>query len=167
MVVVHEASSANVEVHQLLCGREIAKTAQPVFSFAAQMANYIYVIVCKRTKKAVIIDPCWDINGLLKYCKDQINVSEVIDYLAGPILKHIGTIYDSKNKIRVIHLSTRKVSSAFFTHRHFDHTGGKLPRAMVGGRDIRLEGLKDIVDEGIEVGYKKSHEHSCFCAIIK
>ena len=55
MVVVHEASSANVEVHQLLCGREIAKTAQPVFSFAAQMANYIYVIVCKKTRHAVLV----------------------------------------------------------------------------------------------------------------
>ena len=70
------------------------------------------------------IDPCWDINGLLKYCKDQLNVSEVIDYLAGPILKHIGTIYDSKNKIRVIHLSTLRFP----------------PRFLLTGISIILEG---------------------------
>ena len=78
MVVVSAASGGHVEVHQLLCGREIANTAANVlFSFAAQMANYIYVVVCKKSRHAVLIDPCWDVNGLLKYCKDSLNVSKV------------------------------------------------------------------------------------------
>lgn len=78
MVVVRPASDDHVEVYQLLCGREIANAAEAVFSFAAQMANYIYVIVCKESRHAVLIDPCWDVKGLLKYCKSQLNVSKVI-----------------------------------------------------------------------------------------
>ena len=51
----HTARKGEAGEKQLLCGREIAKTAQPVFSFAAQMANYIYVIVCKKTRHAVLV----------------------------------------------------------------------------------------------------------------
>ena len=78
MVVVREASNTLVEVHQLLCGREIANTANALSAFAAQMANYIYVIVCKKSRQAVLIDPCWDVKGLLKYCKEHLKVSKVI-----------------------------------------------------------------------------------------
>jgi hypothetical protein len=70
--------------------------------FAAQMANYMYVIV-NASNQAVLVDACWDVEGILDYCR-TLGVSSVI--------------------------------GAVWTHRHFDHTGGKLPPAMTGGREV-------------------------------
>jgi len=131
-------------VIQILCGRDIANTTtsfpssspssssssssgdgllsdekKKIFEFAAQMRNYVYVIVVDN--EAVLIDPCWDVSGLIKELKERFGV--------------------------------KKVGKALFTHRHFDHTGGLLPRFMTGGRSgVRVEGVKEISsDYGIKV----------------
>jgi glyoxylase-like metal-dependent hydrolase (beta-lactamase superfamily II) len=47
---------------QLLCGREVARS-HPV---AGQMANFMYLIGDPRTREAVVVDPAWDISGVLE-----------------------------------------------------------------------------------------------------
>jgi glyoxylase-like metal-dependent hydrolase (beta-lactamase superfamily II) len=46
-----------------------------------------------------------------------------------------------------------EVAACAFTHRHFDHCGGRVPRAMTGAaQDIELPGVRDFVERGIECG---------------
>jgi glyoxylase-like metal-dependent hydrolase (beta-lactamase superfamily II) len=52
---------------QLLSGTHLGKSDQS----AAQMANFIYLVGDKVTKECVVIDPAWDIEGLLKIIEDD------------------------------------------------------------------------------------------------
>jgi hypothetical protein len=70
MVLVSQAGEGglvpeDVAVHQLLCGREIARDRKvnPLHQMAAQMANYCYLVADVESKKACIIDPAWDTDG--------------------------------------------------------------------------------------------------------
>lgn len=124
MVLVSQASEGGlvprgVEVHQLLCGREIARDRKgnPLHQMAMQMANYCYLVADVESKQACIVDPAWDTEGCFAVAKEM-----------GLEIEH-----------------------ALFTHRHFDHTGGKVPRAMTGAaQDIRLPGLFEFVNKGIK-----------------
>ena len=50
---------------------------EPLFSFAGQMANYIYVCVDSAAAEAVLIDPCWDVASLLKWVREELNVKKI------------------------------------------------------------------------------------------
>ena len=110
-----------VEVLQLLAGRDFARARTPtgersanrLHQFAVQMANYCYAVVDRRAGEAILIDPCWDVEGILERLRES---------------------------------GVTTVRSALFTHRHFDHTGGRLPRSMTRGADIVIEGLKEVVE---------------------
>jgi len=52
---------------QLLSGMDIGKSD----SSAQQMANFIYLIGDKNTRECVIVDPAWDIDGILKVIEDE------------------------------------------------------------------------------------------------
>lgn len=88
-----------------------------IFQFAAQMANYVYLICDPATKTAVVVDPCWDVDGVWSFASS------------------IGV----------------EIVTAAFTHRHFDHTGGTLPKSMTRGQHVTLEGLADCLRLGANV----------------
>ena len=46
---------------QLLCGQDIAKAD----SSAKQMANFVYLLGDRETSECVVVDPAWDIDGIL------------------------------------------------------------------------------------------------------
>src|SRR3954470_8541121 len=48
-------------LRQLLCGRDIAATDR----LAKQMLNFVYLIGDRETGEAVVIDPAYDIKGIL------------------------------------------------------------------------------------------------------
>ncbi|MFL6214268.1 MAG: MBL fold metallo-hydrolase [Blastocatellia bacterium] len=48
-------------VKQLLAGRDFARADR----FAGQMANFVYLIGDDETRECVVIDPAWDIEGIL------------------------------------------------------------------------------------------------------
>lgn len=111
-----------IEVYQLLCGCDIAVGQDPVSFMASQMANYVYVLVDASKdsgRSAVVIDCCWDVDGILRQCREDLNV------------KH--------------------VAAAVYTHRHFDHTGGHLPRAMTRGQRVTVLGLHTFLERGVPV----------------
>ncbi|GBG26687.1 Hydroxyacylglutathione hydrolase, mitochondrial [Hondaea fermentalgiana] len=122
MVLVEEATKLigkDVSVQQLLSGREVANDVRGnrVHQFAYQMANYMYVVCDEQTREAIAVDPCWDVDGVLRVCENDLKVT---------------------------------IKAAVWTHRHFDHTGGVVPRAMTGTReDIVLPGIADFVERGI------------------
>jgi glyoxylase-like metal-dependent hydrolase (beta-lactamase superfamily II) len=47
---------------QLLCGVDVGKSD----ASARSMANFIYLIGDRETKECVVVDPAWDVDGLLK-----------------------------------------------------------------------------------------------------
>lgn len=49
------------EIHQLLAGRDFAVGN----SGAEQMANFAYLVAERRSAKCVLVDPAWDVQGLL------------------------------------------------------------------------------------------------------
>jgi glyoxylase-like metal-dependent hydrolase (beta-lactamase superfamily II) len=64
------AMGAELVIHQLLCGRDIAvDQANPLFVAAGQMANYVYIIECKSSQNALLIDACWDVTSVYKYAE--------------------------------------------------------------------------------------------------
>ena len=52
---------------QLLCGFDVGSTN----ASARQMANFIYLIGDLKTRECVVVDPAWDIDGLLKIIQDD------------------------------------------------------------------------------------------------
>jgi len=42
---------------------------QQVFAFAAQMANFVYIIADAHTREAVVVDAAWDVPGVLRVLK--------------------------------------------------------------------------------------------------
>jgi len=72
--------TGGVVLHQLLCGREIADPAaakehgqKKVWEFAKGMKNFVYLVVDARSKKALVIDGCWDVDGIFQYA-DHLGV---------------------------------------------------------------------------------------------
>lgn len=66
-----EASRTNLYFRPLIPGEHICtKSWNPinklVFEFAKKMRNVVYVIGDKDTKECYVVDPCWDIDGILK-----------------------------------------------------------------------------------------------------
>ncbi|CAG8602882.1 5846_t:CDS:2 [Racocetra persica] len=42
-----------------------------IFEFAVKMKNLIYVIVDNSTKECIVIDACWDVDGIIKFIKNK------------------------------------------------------------------------------------------------
>jgi glyoxylase-like metal-dependent hydrolase (beta-lactamase superfamily II) len=47
---------------QLLCGMDVAQAD----ASARSMANFIYLIGDRKTRECVVVDPAWDVDGLLE-----------------------------------------------------------------------------------------------------
>ncbi|HJQ26553.1 MAG TPA: MBL fold metallo-hydrolase [Blastocatellia bacterium] len=67
-----------VFVKQLLAGRDFANDD----GFASQMANYVYLIGDDQTRECVVVDPAWDVAGIL----DEIDRQEL--RLVGALATH-------------------------------------------------------------------------------
>ncbi|GJL80320.1 MAG: MBL fold hydrolase [Nitrospinaceae bacterium] len=52
---------------QLLCGSDIGKAN----SSARQMANFLYLLGDRETRECVVVDPAWDIDGILKIVEQE------------------------------------------------------------------------------------------------
>ncbi|HZI63705.1 MAG TPA: MBL fold metallo-hydrolase, partial [Thermoanaerobaculia bacterium] len=58
---MHQPPVDDLYFRQLLAGRQVAQS-HPV---AGQMANFMYLIGDPATRQAVVVDPAWDVAGLL------------------------------------------------------------------------------------------------------
>lgn len=69
--LLDEANRTGLYFRPLIPGEHICtKSWNPlnkiVFEFAKKMRNVVYVIGDKSTKECYVVDPCWDIDGILK-----------------------------------------------------------------------------------------------------
>ena len=71
-----------VEIYQLLAGRDFCKrsdSGQPrsgISQMAAGMSNYVYCIHDSITNQALLIDPCWDVDGIFNTLA-QLNITNI------------------------------------------------------------------------------------------
>lgn len=118
MTLLTHLPEADIEVHQLLSGRDIAviapgstdKNSILVYEFARSMANFVYLIVHRPSGTATVIDPCWDVIGIFDYAHD------------------LG--------VRIV--------TAVFTHRHPDHVGGRVPAYVPRAGNMLVPGILDV-----------------------
>lgn len=54
-------------LRQLLAGRDYAKQNM----FANQMANFVYLIGDDRTRECMVVDPAWDIRGIINFVEQE------------------------------------------------------------------------------------------------
>ncbi|CAG8810292.1 20248_t:CDS:2 [Cetraspora pellucida] len=47
------------------------KIRSKIFEFAVKMKNLIYVIVDNSTKECIVVDACWDVDGIIKFIKNK------------------------------------------------------------------------------------------------
>ena len=67
-----------VFIKQLLAGKDFAHADH----FAGQMANFVYVIGDDETRECLVVDPAWDVSGIL----DEIDRQEL--RLSGALVTH-------------------------------------------------------------------------------
>ncbi|KAJ3416048.1 hypothetical protein HDV05_003407 [Chytridiales sp. JEL 0842] len=66
-----------IVIHQLLPGRDICEKSilspiqNLVFDFALQMQNIIHIIGNVASKEAIVVDPVWDVDGILRFAKAE------------------------------------------------------------------------------------------------
>ncbi|KAJ2390879.1 hypothetical protein GGI05_003097, partial [Coemansia sp. RSA 2603] len=74
--ILAQNDAMGLRVVQLLAGRDFAHPVSRAFGvahpvraavlrFAQQMRNFVYLVADARTRKCVVVDACWDIDGIL------------------------------------------------------------------------------------------------------
>jgi len=92
-----ENKEMGLEIYQLVPGREIClksiKTPIQnfIFPFSYEMQNLLYIIGDTKTRNCVLVDACWDIDGILQYAK-TINLNVVGAYYTHYHIDHAGGI---------------------------------------------------------------------------
>lgn len=78
-------------LRQLLAGRDFARSDV----FASQMANFVYLIGDQEQRKCMVVDPAWDIRGILDIIdKDDMTLAGALvthyhpDHVGGNIFGH-------------------------------------------------------------------------------
>ena len=67
-----------MEVLQLLAGRDFAVGGKKLLhDLAVRMSNFCYAIIDVHSREAILIDPCWDIEGILRAVKRECGVTSV------------------------------------------------------------------------------------------
>ncbi|CAJ0745315.1 10175_t:CDS:2 [Entrophospora sp. SA101] len=78
-LILKDNVSMGLEIYTLVPGRDICLTKNSITSpiqkrihdFAIDMKNLIHLIVDIETKKCIVVDACWDVDGILKYIKKK------------------------------------------------------------------------------------------------
>jgi len=92
-----ENKEMGLDIYQLIPGRDIClksiKTPIQnfIFPFSYEMQNLLYIIADTKTKDCVLVDACWDIDGILQYAKN-VNLNVVGAYYTHYHIDHAGGI---------------------------------------------------------------------------
>ena len=89
-------------IRQLRAGRDFA-VSDPI---AAQMANFVYLLGDEATRECVVVDPAWDIDGIVSAAgEDGYTIKGALvthhhpDHVGGPLFGH-----DIKGLARLLEL---------------------------------------------------------------
>ncbi|CAB5386108.1 unnamed protein product [Rhizophagus irregularis] len=76
-LILKDNQDMKLEIYALEPGKDIClhtKTnpiQNKIFDFAIDMKNIIYIIADLETRKCVVIDACWDVDGILRFIKKK------------------------------------------------------------------------------------------------
>jgi hydroxyacylglutathione hydrolase len=80
-----------VFIRQLLAGRDFARSDR----IASQMANFVYIIGDDSTRQCAVVDPAWDIEGILEWVdREEMKLAGALvthyhpDHVGGEIFGH-------------------------------------------------------------------------------
>ncbi|KAI8063273.1 beta-lactamase-like protein [Gongronella butleri] len=96
-VIDKDNEEMGVRILQLQVGRDLAvhrpsisnPIQRQIFDFAKQMHNIVYVIVDVETKHCVVVDACWDVDGLCQFLDEQ-EYSIVASVVTHSHFDHVG-----------------------------------------------------------------------------
>ncbi|KAJ3220503.1 hypothetical protein HK099_004241 [Clydaea vesicula] len=160
---------SGLKILQISPGKDIcfktllAPIQSAIFDYAIQMKNFIYFISHRASKQALIVDACWDIDGILKFATEN-DVEIVGAILTHYHVDHAGGIppppFD-KYGIRVDGLAKllKKLPHIkVFINEH------EIPQVIAGNPDISQKQIVPTTD-GFEVSLPleikpKNHRHS-------
>nr|KAJ3420466.1 hypothetical protein HK105_005643 [Polyrhizophydium stewartii] len=69
--------ATGLAIHQLFPGRDICKKSilapvqNLVFDYAIRMRNFIYLVANTYSRECVVVDACWDVDGILSFAKSK------------------------------------------------------------------------------------------------
>jgi glyoxylase-like metal-dependent hydrolase (beta-lactamase superfamily II) len=92
-----ENKEMGLEIYQMVPGREICLKSLKtpiqniIFQFSYEMQNLLYIIGDAKTRDCVLVDACWDIDGILEYSK-KVNLNVVGAYYTHYHIDHVGGI---------------------------------------------------------------------------
>jgi glyoxylase-like metal-dependent hydrolase (beta-lactamase superfamily II) len=103
-----------VYIRQLLAGRDFARRDV----VAAQMVNFVYMVGDSETRECLIVDPAWDVDGILDACaRDGMRVTGALathyhpDHIGGDLFgRHIEGLAALKERLDVpVHVHRAEV----------------------------------------------------------
>ena len=146
-------SAENLYFRQLLAGRDFARV-NPV---AGQMVNFVYLVGDRSTRKAVLVDPAWDVRTLLDIADgDGMEVVGALathyhpDHIGGDLFGH-----DVEGLPKLLELKPVKV------HAHREEASGIKLMTGVSDSDLVLHEGGDRLSLGeVEIDFLHTPGHT-------
>ncbi|TPX63717.1 hypothetical protein SpCBS45565_g06382 [Spizellomyces sp. 'palustris'] len=75
--IILKDASMGLALHQLAPGRDLCQKSfmtpiqNMIFEYAVQMRNFIYFVENLASKECLVVDACWDIDGILKFAQKR------------------------------------------------------------------------------------------------
>jgi glyoxylase-like metal-dependent hydrolase (beta-lactamase superfamily II) len=104
--------------------------------------------------------------GLWKFAHSNANLIYIIGDIAAGEAVAVDAAYDVAGVKEIAKQSGFELIGSLYTHRHFDHCGGKVAEAFIGRAGVRVEGAAEILASGGAVwvgeGDAKGLRSQCF-----
>ncbi|KAI9203905.1 beta-lactamase-like protein [Polychytrium aggregatum] len=153
--IFEEDDRMGFRLHQLSVGRHIcekraffAPIQNLIWDYALQMKNYIYIIEHKASKECLVVDACWDIDGIIKYT-DRFGLKIVGAIVTHHHIDHVGGIppppYD-QYRIRVDGLA--KLLRKLPTIKAYVNPSD-IPQVTQANPELKAERLIETSDDAI------------------
>jgi glyoxylase-like metal-dependent hydrolase (beta-lactamase superfamily II) len=157
-----DAPGDRLYFRQLLAGRDFA-TSNPV---AAQMVNFCYLIGDRNTRECVVVDPAWDVAGLVELARNED--MEIVGALATHYHPdHVGGDLFGHQVEGVAHLQEIK---GVPVHCNRSEARGVKIVTGLSDSDIRQHDGGDVIEVGevrIELVHTPGHTPGSQCFLVE
>ncbi len=138
---------------QLLCGRQVA-VDHPV---AGQMANFMYLVGDPASREAVVVDPAWDVDGL-------VDLAEADGYrIAGALVTHYhpdhvgGDLFGLS--VEGLGCLLARASVPIYVNKH-EAAGLKVVSGISDGDMRKVDGGDELALGGVKIRFLHTPGHT-------
>lgn len=151
----------NLYFRQLLAGRDFARRNL----IAAQMVNFVYLLGDQQTRECMIVDPAWDIDGLLEIIeRDDMRLIGALATHYHP--DHVGGSFMG---LGIEGLSTLLERVGVKVHVHRDEASGLKKITGLSDSDLVQHESGDVIEVGqqrIELIHTPGHTPGSQCFLV-